>query len=367
MLHLQSEHEAIKREMARKGLDEATASRDVLGKSYHELGMEIAKEWNLSDGIVKSMVPFSEEEVEKPQSEIDVLRGISNFSNEICEIIHYTEKDPQKRAFEKTTKKFEKIIPISTEQLKELLDSTIPEVKKMASMLKIPISSIIQKMMTAPENRDGRGETEDKSSLTVVDNADPKDSISIASPETSVAASHSPQSDELESVIINGIQEITGTLAEDYTFNDLIAMVVEILYRGFTFDRVLFCMMSPKKPWITARFGLGKDLKRLLGTFGFRISGTSDVFNVAVTQNQDVRIKDSNAARIRSRIPQWYRKIVNAPSFIIYPIFVDKICLGFLYADREDEGEPIPEKYLNYMKTLRNQLVIGINQKRLRR
>lgn len=367
MLHLQSEHEAIKREMVRKGLDEPTASRDVLGKSYHELGMEIAEEWNFSDRIVKSMAPFSDEEVEKPQSEIDVLRGISNFSNKFCEIIRITEKDERNRAFKILSKRFEKIVPISSEELQGLLDSTMPEVKNLASMLNMPSSSLVQKMMFTPENRNGSATSETEPSLAEEDNANSKDSAPESSHKTSGAKIDGPYSDELESIIINGIQEITSTLAEDYALDDLIAMIVEIVYRGFTFDRAIFCMTSPKKPWITARFGLGQDIKRLLGTFGFRISKASDIFNLAVTRNQDFRISDSNAARTRSRIPEWYRKTVNAPAFIIYPIFIDKVCLGFLYADREDEGDPIPENYLNYMKTLRSQLVIGIKQKRSRR
>lgn len=367
MLHLQSEHEAIKREMARKGLDEPTASRDVLGKSYHELGMEIAEEWNFSDRIVKSMAPFSEEEVEKPQSEIDVLRGVSNFSNTICEIIRIKEKDERNRAFKILSKRYEKIVPISGKELQELLDSAMPEVKKLARILNMPSSSLVPKTMFAPGDQNGGAASEAEPSLAEADKADSKDAAPESLSKTSGANINGPYSHELESIIINGIQEITSTLAEDYALNDLIAMIIEIIYRGFAFDRAIFCMTTPKKPWITARFGLGKDIKRLLGTFGFRVSKGSDVFNLAVTRNQDFRISDSNAARTKPLIPDWYRKTVNAPSFIIYPIFIDKICLGFLYADREEEGDPIPENSLNYMKTLRSQLVIGIKQKRSRR
>ena len=363
MLHLQKEHEEIKREMVRKGLDEETASKGILGQSYHELGMAIAKEWNFSDKIIKSMSPFGEEEVGKPQSESDMLRGLSNFSNEICEILRRTPKEDRDKAFRKVTKRFEKVVPLTGKQLKELLDSTVPEVKKLASTLNIPSDSFVQEMMSTYEAREEKTVTE-KTPLPPKDGDDgPEDSLSHDSPEKSAVK----EEDDQESVIINGIQEITNTLAEDYTFNDLISMIVEIIYRGFAFNRVIFCMTSPKQPRIMARFGLGKDIQHLLGTFGFRVSKNgTDVFNAAVTQNQDFRIDDANAVAIRSRIPEWYRKVVNAPSFMIYPIFIDNVCLGFLYADREDEGDPIPEKYLNYMRTLRSQLVIGIKQKRMR-
>ncbi len=367
MLHLQKEHDAIKREMKRNDLDEEAASKAVLGKSYHELGMEIAREWNFSDKITKSMVPLGDKEVKKPKSEIDILRGISNYSNSLCDIIRAVPKNEQKRAFESLAKRFEKFAPISNKDLLEIVHATIPEIKKLAGTLNISGSPMIRKMIQDAEIPDERTTEKETSHPAEKDQAGSKDSVSEASAETSTDSVDSLETRELENIIINGIQEITNTLAENYTFTDLIAMVVEILYRGLTFERVIFCMKSPKKPWITARFGLGTDIKELLGTFGFRISNASDVFNAAVTQNRDFRISDSDAAQIRPQIPDWYRKTVNAPSFIIYPIFIDNVCLGFLYADREDAVDPIPEKYLNYVKTLRNQLVIGIKQKRLQR
>ena len=366
-LHLQKEHEEVKRTMARKGVDEQTASRAVLGKSYHELGMEIVEEWNFSDKIIKSMKPFPDEQVDKAQSEKDVLRGISNFSNELCDIIKNTQDDKRNEAFEIITKRFEKIIPVSRSQLQELLDSTIPEVKRFSKILNITNSRFVRKLTFEPEIQDREQSAERDQPPVADEKKSPDDSITAPPPEKAVSPTVAPYSDELESVIINGIQEITNTLVEDYELNDLITMIIEIMYRGFVFDRALFCMTVPKKQWMQTRFGLGKDLDHLIGTFGFRLSSSSDIFNTAVTRNLDFRIDDSNAPEIRSRIPEWYRKAVNAPSFIIYPIFIENICLGFLYADREDVGDPIPENQLNYMKTLRNQLVIGIKQKRLRK
>jgi eukaryotic-like serine/threonine-protein kinase len=279
-----------------------------------------------------------------------------------------TPKSERDRAFRQVTKKFEKIVSLSSKQLQEVLDSTAPEVKKLAGLLNIPSSSFVQEMVSTIGFRDGKTGSESPPSQRGADDAGSKEFVSDVSPDQSAATDDAPYSGDQESIIINGIQEITNTLAEDYTFNDLIAMIVEIVYRGFAFDRAMFCMTSPKQPRITARFGLGNDIKRFLGTFGFRVSkNMTDVFNTAVTQNLDFRIDDANAGPIRSRIPDWYRKTVNAPSFIIYPIFIDNVCLGFLYADRAEEGEPIPNNQLNYMRTLRNQLVIGIKQKRMRR
>ncbi len=364
MLHLQEEHEEIKREMARQGLDEQSASKAVLGKSYHELGMEIAKEWNFSDNIVKSMTPLAGKEIDKPTSDIDILQGISNFSNEICETIRTTPKKGRKKAFELLTRRFEKLVHLSGKDLQEMLDQAKPEMKKLAVMLRIPGSLSVEKVFSETEQSKEKGLKEETSTPAFEKEMAPETSLSPEPPDSSKDGA---DAGALENIIIDGIQEITNILAEDYTINDLIAMAVEVLYRGFAFSRVLFCLRTAKQPRMMARFGLGKDIKRLLGSFSFRIAKPADLFNVAIAQNRDFRIRDISDPVVKPLIPDWYRRNVNAPSFIIYPISINNVCLGFLYADREDKGDPIHSKHLNYMKTIRNQLVIGIKQKQLGR
>jgi len=124
-------------------------------------------------------------------------------------------------------------------------------------------------------------------------------------------------------------------------------------------------MMESKRTRVQARFGLGRDVDKLIRDFGFKLQASSDLFNIAVSQAQDFLIDDSSAPTIKAQIPEWYRGTINAPSFMIYPIFIDKVCLGLFYTDKEMKGPPIPENQVNFMKTLRNQLIIAIRQSRL--
>ncbi len=363
MLHLQTEYQEIKSEMEKNGLDEQAASKAVLGKTYHELGMEIAKEWNFSNEILASMEPYENDEIQKPKTEGDSLRGAANYSNQLSEIVRNTPKSDRKKALELLSRRYKKFVPMTAKDLQKLLISSMPEMRKTATMLKITNGSTIRKMMADPEAHSNVSDVQ--KAVTI-----PGDPAGAEEPTADDPKDPPHKKDEnavdreSESIIINGIQEITNVLAESYTLSDLIAMTVEILYRGLAFNRVVFCTKYPKKPWIAARFGLGNNIKEVLETFSFRISKSPDVFNEAVIRNRDFRIKDANSDQMRPLIPAWYRKAVNAPSFIVYPIFIDNVCLGLLYADREKTGEPVPEKHLTYLKTLRNQLVIGIKQQR---
>ena len=58
VFHLPDEYKAIKRIMARKDVDEQKASRIVLGRTYDELGIEIAEAWKFSEKIRNGMIRF---------------------------------------------------------------------------------------------------------------------------------------------------------------------------------------------------------------------------------------------------------------------------------------------------------------------
>ena len=363
--HLPNEYEEIKRTMARKEVDENVASRIVLGRTYNELGIEIAEAWKFSERIRNGMKLLPDGEVGMAKSENDILQGISNYANEICAIIDNTPEDERISALESSRKRFNKCIPVSEKEFRELLDSSRDEIGVYSEVLNVNIknSNFFRNLTSEPE---AHCETPPVLNATPIVSSKAQEIAPEIEPtsEKNEVSQDVLYEDETRSILMDGVQDITNTMVGDFELNDLILMILETMFRGFCFNCVMFCMMGPKRTRLEARFGFGKDVDKLIKNFGFRVEKSSDLFNIAVSQAQDFLIDDSNAATIKAQVPEWYRKTVNAPSFLIYPIFVDKVCLGLFYADKENKGPPIPENQLNYMKTLRNQLIIAIKQRR---
>ncbi len=167
-----------------------------------------------------------------------------------------------------------------------------------------------------------------------------------------------------QSILINGIQDITNTLLEDFKFNDILAMILETMYRGFTFNRVLFSILNSRRMEMRGSLGLGKDIARIVEDFRFKIFKNPDVFNFAVLQAKDIGVFDSMDERFQKRIPQWYMENIAAPAFVLYPLVVNKKVVGLFYADREQSGTVLSGNQVNYMKTLCNQAVLAIKQSR---
>lgn len=70
----------------------------------------------------------------------------------------------------------------------------------------------------------------------------------------------------------------------------------------------------------------------------------------------DILITDTNDIKIAGRIPEWYRKGINAGTFVIFPLCIKNNPVAMIYADGDSANEiVIPEKELALLRMLRNR------------
>lgn len=165
-------------------------------------------------------------------------------------------------------------------------------------------------------------------------------------------------------VLSAGIQDITNTMVSDYDLNDLLRMILETIYRGMPFSRVLLGIRDVRQNAIVGRFGLGEGIEELSRRFRVPLPPGPDIFGLALSQGRDIVITDSTDPRLSGRLPAWYRERVNAPSFVVLPILVNKKPIGLLYADQLAPGLlDLGKKEASLLMTLRNQAVLAFKQK----
>lgn len=367
IFYFPEEHEQIKRVMAQKGVDENAACRAVLGISYHDIGNGVAKAWKFPDKIARTMKSPPHGKVEKPSSEEELLWTVTTFSNELCQIAGSADGDEGEKALNALLKRYSEGLPIQKEKVFKLLDSAKEKMESYAEILKI----------NPKKNRflnkvEGYSRLQD--SEVLAEGAGTQGDLS-RSPELEffqtleVSQSAVPAEDEKDpaTILLNGIQEITNTLLEDYEINDVITMILETMYRGFRFHHVLFCLMDKRRNTMAGRFGFGENMDKVIEAFEFPVDKKSpDIFNLAVSQGKDLGIEDAADPRIKKGLPEWYLKTLSAPAFILCPIIVNGITLGLVYADRNAAGKVLSGNQIKYMKTLCNQAVLAMKQLRHR-
>jgi serine/threonine protein kinase len=366
IFYLPEEYMQIQNRMLQKGVSEEAAARVVLGISYGEIGIGVAKVWRFPEKIFQSMQRLPAGKVDKPKSEEEMLINISNFSNELCQIMVNTAPEERSKALSAFLNRFESSFPLNKQKISKLLNAAMEKVEKYADILKINLKKSNLMMQLQSQAKVLKDET-----LPDLVEAE-KESMAKAFLKTSVFQGLEIEEDQpaaeeardAQTILINGIQEITNTLLEDFELNQVLTMIMETLYRAYGFSRVFFCLLNQSRTKMKARFGFGKDIERIIEDFRFPISPANDIFTLALAEHKALgvdNVKDPNIAKL---IPDWYFRMLGAPAFIIYPIVVDKQSLGLIYADREQTGKVITGDQLKYMRTLCNQAVMALKQRK---
>ena len=192
---------------------------------------------------------------------------------------------------------------------------------------------------------------------------DQTQSSEFDTPETA----HIPQEDleeqikSTEKTLTDGIQDITNTLTGEYSLNQVMQMILEIIYRALPGSRVVLGLKDGKTNCIRARFGYGTDVDRIVSNFSIPLSGQEDVFHISFKNNVDIHIENSLDKKFRQKIPRWYHENIGAKSFIIFPVIINDAPVAMIYIDSADGASiSFTENQLGLLKTLRNQAILAI-------
>jgi serine/threonine protein kinase len=364
----------INKLMEQKKMSEEHASQMVLGISYEALGTGIASAWHFPDRIIHSMRQVNEDKVKKAATESEKLRVMAGLSNELSRIASNTPADQRSKELTKLIGRYGESVPLNEKYLMSVMEESLVEIGKHASVLNIVVkkSPFLSKVSawsghgTASESAASPQVAAGQSaSDTILENTVEKTLLKTAPlPDQTEITEAGAASADPGAVLAAGIQDITNSLVGDCSLNDLLRMILETMYRAMGFTRVLVCVRDVKANAMQGRFGFGQDIDTAMKSFKFSLDYTPDVFHVALAKGADIMIADINAETIKDRIPAWYRDKIGAHSFLIFPILVDKAPIAMIYADQDKQAMEINPKELNLLKTMRNQAVLAIKQKR---
>jgi serine/threonine protein kinase len=348
--------------LVEQGLSEDQAAIKVLGLTYNEIGVGVAQSWNFPKRLLKGMEKLPpDENVGKPQDETNLLRATVNLANDLCEVAASTAPDEKSRALNKLRFRYKDALDLSERKLNESVDSGLQELSQRD--MSLGINSARSPLIHKVRQWSGQAVEQHASSKTAIKGLGEIHGIESALKAGEQADFHAVKSDP-ETVLGAGIQDVTNTLVEDFNLNDVLLMVLETIYRGLGFKRALICIRDNKMNVMAARIGLGEGVEDVIPRFRFKLEFESDVFHLAIKEGVDIVIEDVSAESIASKIPAWYRGLVDAQSFVLLPVVINKKTVGMFYADMQQAHSlKLSEKQLSLLRTLRNQAVLAIKQK----
>lgn len=361
------ESQEIERQMASGKLTEEQAANRVLGVSYEQLGVEIARTWNFPERLVNSMRRLADGKVMPPRSPDDRVKVLANLAEELRQVLVTSGDEEREPRLKELVGRYQGSVPVDGGRLRAAVQAAVNELVRDAVIYRVDprnsqqlrraqqfASPAVDTGATAPREVDALGDADlDK---TIVNGA--------LDPAATLPGDGKPPN--ATAILSAGIQDITNTLVSEYQLNDLLNMIMETMYRGMGFARVLLAIRDVRTGTVAGRFALGERSDELLRQFRFPLAGTPDLMRLALSHGRDVLISDASAEKVRAQLPDWYRTHINAPGFALFPIVVGKNPVGVFYADARRAPLKIERDEANLLVTLRNQAVLAFKQEAIR-
>ncbi|MBS4096009.1 MAG: HDOD domain-containing protein [Sulfuricella sp.] len=365
LFYFPEESEEIRKRVQHLKISEETASIQVLGLSYRDMGIGIARTWGFPSSIINSMRALPEGQINlgKNPAEAEKMNVLVAFAHDLCNMVATTTRAEKSVLLKKIIARFGTHLPVSQKELQPVLDKALEEVVQYAGVMHINLQQgqFGKQVKTWLAGSHGGKEVEVEDDVdTIIKGTTLISELGVLKSSGELSAAGLLDG---PAILAAGIQDISNSLVEGCALNDIMRMILETIYRGMGFQRVLLCVRDTKQKTMNGRFGFGNDVPQLIKSFKFPLEFDADVFHAALTKNVDILITDVNDRKIFGLIPEWFSKVVTAQTFTLFPLNIKNMPVALIYADKEYPNEiNFTEKELSALRTLRNQALLAIKQ-----
>jgi len=348
------EFDEIQRLATSRGISETIAAREVLGTSYADFGLAIAKQWNFPDRLLHAMTPPREGKLAAAKSPAAAVAHCAAYANDIAEAVGQANGNADlEQRLSKLGERYRASIDVSSKDLREAVGRAVEATRDYVGVLALDVESagffkkVVQRL--APASAGG-----------VISD----DTESLAAATEPIAVGDDGQSHDRKAFLVNAMTDLTNALLDNTPVNQIFTMVIESFYRGMGFTRVLLLIRDPKRGMLQARFGFGAQVDDIMPKFAFRTGPEDDVFNESVRRGKDFVILDADQGQYREKIPAWCRELASPRSILLFPLTANRNCIGLIYADKVGEQLLFNMQELKLLNTLIKQALLAFQQRR---
>lgn len=155
------------------------------------------------------------------------------------------------------------------------------------------------------------------------------------------------------------LREISGRIAAGAALNEILQLVLEGIYRGVGFDRVLFALLTPNRLQLIGKTSLGAGAEALRQAFIFSLDGTAgDLFN-EFFRNPRAMCFGPGQTPPGIRIDRLLQ-VTDAPHACIAPILAQGRPIGLFYADRPNAAQAIDDERFEAFQLFAQQVSLAV-------
>ncbi len=325
------------------GLEETTRHH-LDGLTYSELGVEVAKFWNMSEKIISSM----EVNPSRPTNNDDdegFLQNIASFSNDFTDCVCMGGD------LDKVFKKFTKILGVNLESSMEMLDKSVDASEEISDSIRYGLSKLNVRGSIEKIDKHGAGSIRIKKVKEESEDVG-DDSSEVLEPLPST-----------KKTVNDFVREMTETLmADTIKLDELYVNLLEALYRGVGFDRVVMAILSieSSKISVVGRYGLGDIDPAGVAGFDHPMSNKDMAIPRCLRAGKDMAIPPGTIGAF----PKNFQYLVKDRMVYLFPVCIDKKPIALIYLDRKKGRLKLSEEEVKNTRLFRDFAVLAIQKLR---
>ena len=339
------------------------ASVQVLGSSFETIGDNLLRAWDIPKQIIYALAPLHATVLRPPKTRAEWMQQVATFSASLAAALPAMTDPGYDEPSIALLDRFGAALELDASSLADLAAAVIAETGALAE-----------------EARPAFGDEEDDDNSSSPP-SEPSAARNEPLAEASPLADFMIQADPLEAIethypsgkpinardrLTAGVTTLSKAIASGRSpLNQIIQQALRTLYESMGYRYATVCMRDVNTGLYKSRVALGLAAPQLPANFAFAAEGKKDLFFLAMQNDADLLISDASNPKVIALLPAWHREMFSdTRSFIVLPLVVRGMPLGYFYADRivEDrEGASVEEGAL--LKMIKGQVVALMNSR----
>ncbi|MGQ0767435.1 MAG: HDOD domain-containing protein [Gemmatimonadota bacterium] len=311
------------------------AAFDVLEFTFDDLGEAMARHWGMPESVQAGI----RTDPAVAASEISVITA---FAHELTQAAYRADPGDREEGIAAVASRYARKLTLTSEDVATMMRAALRETREIFSAARVVIDDLrLRRQFDSAVSQLGGTQSQ------------------VPTPPAGQSSQTSEQ-EALETVREELTAEVLQAAKPDsgLDLNRVFQTLVEALYRGGPFDRVVFCVMSRDGKQLKARFGLGTAVEQLLDSFRFELLPTAGPVAVAMLRRQSAFVpgeRDFTTQELR------FAQALGASSIGIIPIVLRERLAGCIYVDRHGTAPQPGKDAIEFSRSLCNAAVRAIS------
>lgn len=338
------------------------ASVQVLGGSFETIADNLLRAWDIPKQIIYALAPLHASVLRTPKNRAEWMQQVATFSASMAAALPTMTQPGYDAPSVTLLERFGVALELDASSLAALAAAVIAEIGALAEEARPAFGDTDEVVADAPSQEPASADA------ALPAEESPLADFIIPTEQEEVAEQRytSGKPVNARDRLAAGIATLSEAIATGQCpLNQIIQIALKVLYESMGYRYATVCMREVNTGLYKSRVALGSAAPQLPANFAFAAEGRNDLFFLAMHNNADLLISDASSPKVTALLPAWHREMfAGTRSFIVLPLVVRGVPLGYFYADRivEDREGVSPEEG-TLLKMIKNQ-VVGLMKSR---